>query len=281
MLGRIIQVLSLAAVLSGCEDPLKRAQLLEEPRVIGVRLSGNGDLATLEPDEPATLAVLVATPGGVAEGARLAFQLCEAAPNERGVPSCAGEPLVEGTGAPDGSPIPFMVPAEAMPGAMLALLGVVCVTGEPELAPDPFDWSCDDGSEPLRLSFDGHMGDDDFVNANPELSDLQILIGDESLPIDTPIDCDGETPTIAREQAHQIEVTLGDAAREPGELLQLSHFASAGTLERHYSFVEPAQAMTTSLSFTPPSDAGFVHQYLVVRDGRGGVSWASFGFCLP
>ena len=33
-------IVALLALLAGCEDPLKVAQLLEEPRILGVRLVG-------------------------------------------------------------------------------------------------------------------------------------------------------------------------------------------------------------------------------------------------
>ncbi|HKY38238.1 MAG TPA: hypothetical protein VJN18_19985 [Polyangiaceae bacterium] len=276
-------------LLVGCEDPLKPAQVLEETRVLGVRLAAPGDRASLDPGQTTELEVLLAGPDGMPAGARLAFELCESAEAERGVPFCASPALAGGSVDLDGSAVAIDVPASVTPGAALVLLGAVCLGSEPQLAESPMDWGCSDGAELLRFSFDPRVTSDDFVNLNPDLSELSVTAGGVALPLDAttrPPACDAETPVLDAEQARHFELSLGEAAREPAsgstpsESLQLSHFASAGVWERHYSFVEPGQALATSLGFTAPSGGGPVKQYLVVRDGRGGVSWASFSFCV-
>lgn len=276
-------------MLSACEDPLKEAQRLQEPRVLGVRLSSGDDRAELSPEAPAQLEFLLAGPAGPVAEARVAYALCVAADTERGVPRCSREPFASGSAELDGGAIAFDAPAGIAAGTRLALLGVICLRSEPELASSPLDWRCSDGGEPLRLSFDARMAGEELANRNPDLSALSIRVGGVAIPPEaagvTP-GCGAGATTLDRQQASSIEVELGELAREPargafaGESLQLSHFASDGRLQRHYSFIAPGEAPATALRFEPPSNGGPLKQYLVVRDDRGGVSWASFSFCV-
>ncbi|HYJ08788.1 MAG TPA: hypothetical protein VEX18_07255 [Polyangiaceae bacterium] len=269
-----------ALLLIGCEDPLKAAQVLEEPRILGVRLVAAGDQSSLEPGQDAELEVLLAGPEGMLS-ARLAYQLCEAAESERGVPYCAGTAFTEATVDLDGTPIPLAVPSEVEPGARLAVLGVACLDAEPELAPDPIDWSCSDGQAGLRFSFDARSSSPDVVNLNPDLSQVSLSISGVAVQPTTgrPANCDGGNSIVAADAMHQVSFELGEGAREAGESLQLSHFSSRGHFERHYSFVAPEKQPEARLSWRAPHAGTTLQQYLVVRDGRGGVSWLSFSLC--
>lgn len=267
-------------LLLGCEDPLKDAQVLEEPRILGVRLAAAGDQSSLEPGQDASLEVLLAGPEGLL-AARLAYQLCEAAESERGVPYCAGAVLAEATVALDGSPIALMVPADIAPDARLAVLGTACLAAEPRLAADPLDWSCSDGQPGLRFSFDARVSSPDSVNLNPDLSRVSLSISGVAVPPGTgqAATCDGDNSIVAADAVHQVAFELGEGAREAGESLQISHFSSRGRFERHYSFVAPEQQPEVRLSWSAPSASTTLQQYLVARDGRGGVSWLSFNLC--
>ncbi len=269
-----------AIVLAGCEDPLKDAQALEEPRILGVRLAAAGDHSSLEPGQDAELEVLLTGPEG-SLAARLAYQLCEAAESERGVPYCAGNALVEAVVDLDGTPITLAVPAELKPAVRLAVLGIACVSADPRLAPDPLDWRCSDGQPGLRFSFDGRSRSPDTINLNPDLSQVSLSVSGVAVPADTrqAPDCDDETPIVAADVAHEVAFELGEIAREARESLQLSHFSTRGRFERHYSFVAAEQAPAARLSWRAPSAGTALQQYLVVRDGRGGVSWLSFSLC--
>lgn len=271
------------ALLGACEDPLKQAQLLEEPRVLGVRVATRGDYASLLPGEPASLQVLLAGPDGGVSG-RLAYRLCEAADSVRGVPYCAAAPFVEDSVDLDGAAFEAPLPDALEPDARLALLGAVCLTGEPELTDDAAASRCSDGTEPLRFSFDARVGGDDFANLNPELSALQVLVGDVPVPLDAvgaPATCDAAAPSVDAGAAHGIVLELGDGARDDdAESLQLSHFATAGEYARTFSFVEPGKALRARVEWQPPAAETPVKHYVVVRDGRGGVSWATFSLCV-
>ena len=144
------------------------------------------------------------------------------------------------------------------------------------------DSDCTGGAEALRFSFDAWTTAADFVNQNPDLSELRVVVDGTAIPLDeldAPPSCDSDAPEVAAEVSHHVELVLGAGAREPGESLQLSHFSTSGLFERHYSFVEPDEAPETSLEWDAPSAGTAVKQYLVLRDGRGGVSFASFSVC--
>jgi hypothetical protein len=272
-----------------CEDPLKDAQRLEEPRVIGVRVSTESGYASLEAGTPAAVEVLLAGPEGPLD-ARLAFELCEAADSDRGVPYCARTAFVTRTVETLREPIVVDVPAEVPFGARLALLGVACPSGEPALAGTPLEWHCGGDGTPLRLSFDASVRTQRFTHRNPDLSELLLGIGGVPVPLDDPHAapaCDGRTPEVPAATRHHVVWHVGAAAREPGdgsetfrdESLQLSHFSSAGRFERSLSFIDEVEEPVVSLDWDAPEAGVPVKLYLVVRDGRGGVSWVSASVC--
>jgi hypothetical protein len=168
-----------------------------------------------------------------------------------------------------------------MPGTRLALLGAACVRGEPALADSPLDDHCSGDEAPLRFSFDAWTLDDapDF---NPDLSGLAVTLGGESIELSAAGDapaCDGATPTLGAGQKHALEIELGAAALT-GKELQLSHFSTQGELERQFSFVTEKQGPHVALTWQAPQAVGPLKQYLVVRDGSGGVSWATWNVCV-
>jgi hypothetical protein len=282
-----ISVFSL--LVSACEDPLKDAQRLEEARVLGVRVSSEAGNAWLEVGTSAAFEVLLAGPRGPLD-ARFAFELCEAAKSDRGVPYCAREAFAAHTVETLREPFVVDVPADVSLGARLALLGVVCPAGEPTLSNEPLEWSCAGDGPPLRLSFDASVRTAGFTHRNPDLSELVLTIGGTRVALDdvnaAPV-CDGATPDVAAATRHQVAWHVGEPAREPGdgsevhrdEALQLSHFSTAGSFERSLSFIDYAEEPSVSLDWEAPEAGVPVKLYLVVRDGRGGVSWVSASVC--
>jgi hypothetical protein len=267
--------------LLACEDPLKPAQRIDEPRVLGVRLTSASGAAGLTPGEPGQIEVLLAGPEGPVS-ASVAYRVCSAVETQRGVPTCAEPALAEGLIAPPMSSGDFDVPESLEPGTALAVLGVACRSGEPLLEQAPLDWRCSDGSEPRRFSFDASVNSD-AANLPPDLAGLSVAIADQGVTLaeaSDPPACDAGAPTVAAGIAHSLELQLGDAAREPGEALQVSHFATAGKLERQFSFVSAEQPPGVAVTWTAPAEAGAVKQYVVVRDGRGGLSWATWNLCV-
>lgn len=273
--------LLMLAAPPGCEDPLKPAELVEEPRVLGVRVGADGDRASLDVGQSAAFDVLVAGPDG-ALNARLAYALCEAAPTDRGVPSCEREAFAAAAVDLDGTPLAIDVPADLPEGARLALLGVACLQGEPALAAEPLDWRCDGGEQPLRLSFDAWTTSAEFANQNPDLSSATVTLAGVEVPrgdVRAPASCEPGAFEVAAGATHGVEITLGAGAAEPGEALQISHFSTRGLLERQFSFVSAGGEARVSLGWEAPGVEVAANHYVVVRDGRGGVSWLGFGVC--
>lgn len=274
--------------LWSCADPLKEAQTLEEPRVLGVRVATATEQASPQAGESAAFEVLLAGPEGTLD-ARLAYQWCAAESSTRGVPFCAAPAFSEATVDLNGAAIPVALPSDLAGGAQLALLAVACLTSEPQLTGAPLAWSCAGPDRPLRFSFDLRLSDASFTNQNPDLSALTVSVDGQDLPLDelrARASCDAAAPVLAAGTVHQLTVALGANAREPldfeqaaGEPLQLSHFSTGGSFERQYSFIEGAQQSQATLSWRAPAADTAVKQYLVVRDGRGGVTWASWSFC--
>lgn len=269
-------------LLTACEDPLAPAQRLDEPRVLGVRVTASDGSATPEPGSAAEFEVLIAGPEGAVD-ARFGYELCEPEDSQRGVPFCASRAFAEGT-ANAGAPVAFEVPAGA---ESLLLLGVACAEGEPALSADPLDWECSGRSTPLGVSFTALTAASDRTNDNPDLSAMRVSIDGDDVPVEeTAIDaaCDEGVVEAARGERHSLELVVGARARETEggatETLQLSHFASEGLYERQWSFVDPDAGTRSRLDWDAPEKTGPVKHYLVVRDDRGGMSWTSFSLCV-
>jgi hypothetical protein len=90
--------------------------------------------------------------------------------------------------------------------------------------------------------------------------------------------CDGDSVEIEANASQDVRITLSDRAREGEEWLQVSHFATRGDYERQFSIVEPSEAPKTELEWKT-TEAGASKHYLVVRDGAGGVSFATWNVC--
>jgi hypothetical protein len=276
----LLPLLSLL-LTSGCEDPLKHGQRLEEARVLGARVVSETGEASLTPGAEATIEVLAAGPEGPID-ARLAFEFCEAAASDRGVPYCARPAFADGVVDTLSVPIAVNVPDDVPAGARLAFLGVACETGHPMLEGAPLVWSCSTDREPLRFSFDAYMRTPSLGHHNPDLSGLRFEIGGVEIPLDdprSPPSCAEAVPSVPARTAQRVRWHLGESAREIGESLQVSHFSTAGHFERQLSFVDEIEEPAGWLSWETPAADVPAKLYLVVRDGRGGVSWETASVC--
>jgi hypothetical protein len=273
----------------GCEEPLKNAQRLEAPRVLGVRVATGSDQSSLERGQSARFDVLLAGEQGPLT-AQVAYTLCTTANSVRGVPYCGQDALAAGSVDLATDTIAVDLPESLRPGAVLAFLGVACPAGVPRQNGAPLSWSCRGGGPPLRFSFDVWARSDALTNYNPDLSELKVNVGGVDVPLDAlgaPPSCADGATQIAAGETHDVELMLGAASRERvkqaddtvNEALQLSHFSTRGLFERQFSFVTERQGPEVNLSWRAPARRYPVKQYLVVRDGRGGVSWASWSFC--
>ncbi len=286
---RLLAACSLLSVAS-CEDPLKDPQRIEEPRLLGVRVATVDDAATVVPGQSFDVEVLVASPDGPL-GALLSYRFCVAEDTDRGVPSCAEEPFSEGTIELADGPVVLDAPPSLEDGAHLVLLGVACPESEPVFGDAPLEWTCSGGEIPLTFSFDVFAAATEKANFNPDLSELTVSIAGNEIPLDAPevaASCAGDAPEVPVDETAEVLFALGEDAREFAdgsserslEGLQISHFSTGGGYERQYSFVDPTDASEVRLKWDAPSETGAVKHYVVVRDQRGGVSWATFSLCV-
>lgn len=273
-------LLGLALTTLACEDALEPAQRIDQPRMLGVRVSTERGEASLVAGEAASLEFLLAGPDGP-QPARIAYRFCEAASSERGVPYCEQEPWAEGVADVADGPVALDVPAALGPGVRLALLGVACVEGEPTLAETALDYGCSGETDPLRFSFDAWTLED-APQLNPDLTGLVVTLADQSVELsgaDVTATCDEVVPVLAAARSHTLTIELGASAITTNEL-QISLFSTRGKLERQFSFVAVEQEPRVVLTWQAPPEAGPVKQYLVARDGVGGVSWATWNVCV-
>lgn len=271
--------------LPSCGDPIKFAQDLDEARVLGVRVEGERGFASAQPGEELSVALLVAGPDGPLM-TEVAIVVCEAADSARGVPFCEGEEYARQTTDEDAAlELSLDVPKQAKNEQRLAVLGVACERGTPEIAADPLDFSCtEDEARPLRFSFDAQVLNAP-ENKNPDLSRMLVSFDGEEVELEAisqQPDC-AEAIEVSAEGVYQVEMNLGEEARqqELTETLQLSHFSTAGRYERHFSVLYPEpEPSETVLEWEASSEPGPVKHYLVVRDDGGGVSWTSWSVCV-
>lgn len=265
-----------------CGDPLKDAQIIEEPRTLAVQIEAEGGSARPGAGEEATARIVFAGTEGPQE-VNLAYRICEAADSARGVPYCKGPIYEEGTldSVESLAEIAFVVPAAAAAGTRFAVLGVACPTDNPSLAEDPNDWSCDGPEAPLAFSFDAWVGGEG-PNENPDFSDLMIEVEGQVALAETPSEapsCANGTPQVSAGEKVKVGIDYGSLVREDGEWLQVSHFSTSGQYERQFTILEPEEELTTEIEWEAGS-AGASKHYLVVRDGLGGVSFATFSVCV-
>ena len=264
----------------GCGDPLKEAQLIEEPRVLGVRLDGENGSSQVAPGEQMEVTLLLAGPEGPVD-AEVAFRVCVGKGTERGVPECSEAPFLEGSAPVSAFPISAELPEEVALGARILVLGVACVGSVPSLAAEPLDWGCSDDDPPLRFSLDSTVASQSEQNENPDLSEVTVELSGAALPledVDTAPSCEQDVESVAANQIHEVRVELGPGAAEAGEQLQASLFSTSGHWERQFSFLDPGQT-SFSMEFEAAAREKASKQYLVIRDSRGGVSWVSWSFC--
>lgn len=283
MKGRDVAWIGAALIpaIFGCADPLTPAQRIDTPRVLGVRLVSARGFASLDPAQAATADILLAGPDGPVD-ARVAYRVCEATVSQRGVPGCAHAPFAEDSSQTSDTKWSFDVPATLRPATPLALLGVACPRGEPTLAEEPLAWGCSDDDVALRFTFDAHVSAAEPKN-NPELSALSLRLAGEPLRLsdaNTAPTCVDETPSVPTSAKVSFELTWTGPAQDSPSNWQLSHFSTRGEFERQYSFVSPESPSSIALDWSTPGDAGPVKQYLVARDGQGGVSWISWDVCV-
>lgn len=274
---------ALAALGSvACGDPLKEAQIIEEPRTLAVQIAAESGSATPGAGEQAIARMVFAGPEGPEE-VNLAYRICEAADSARGVPYCAGPIYEEGTldGVDSLAEVAFVVPEGSTEGTRFAVLGVACPSSAPNLTDDPDDWSCEGLERPLSFSFDAWTRGDE-PNHNPDFSELVVEVDGEVVEkqdVDAAPTCADGVVRVSAGKKAKVTLDYGPLAREGEEWLQVSHFATGGEYERQFTIIEPDEKLSTDIEWKAGS-AGPVKHYIVARDGLGGVGFATFSVCV-
>jgi hypothetical protein len=287
--------LSLVALaLLGCDDPLAYPQDIDRLRVLGARVSVEGDpsRAWPEPGEALSLEWLVVDPEPEPE-LGWHFEACPSLAKSRGTPECSGGVFASAAAATLSTAPPrfdFALPAE--PGERVLVRGLVCQGALPQSLND----SCPGQLE--RVLFDVMVGGPERQNANPTLADASLLLDGQPWPAATPSELaqascapgDLSAPSGAK---LGLTVQLDESDREPlddpsglsppREPLLVSHFATHGRLSRPLSVIEgSASKLSASVPWRAPtgSSGERVRFYFVVRDGRGGADWSARTLCL-
>ena len=275
MSARAALALLFALCAIGCDElNLPKSWALAYPRVLGMRSEVVGDetRATPEPGEQVRVRVLIASNGEL--------------------PSCTGKPFeqVLGMQGQNGElTLELDLPDEdALEGfAHVLVAGAACIDSELTLADDGSTPECEGSDEPA-LTWSGTIAlarDDDEHNANPELPDDAIAFDDDTWTASGSADEEPALRVKADGKLHVVRVRLQDSGRErvdgAREELLLTHFSSAGALQRRFSVLEASDPNDKILSvewrspkplpdMTLPAEAKLV---FVLRDQRGGVAF--------
>ena len=292
---------------TGCGDPLKRPELIEETRVIGARAGVVGDEAEARPDPGQSVRVtwLVAYPG---EPAPLSWAMwaCPAIPVSYGTPQCADVPLVlEERDEPVTAPVElvFDVPdADSTSYDEIAVSGVMCTRGAPRLGDSLAASGCDDPAAAVhRVTFPVTIARNGDHNRNPSLD--QAVHSLDADPWPAPAggtgvagDCANapDLPVVEPGSHHVLRLEIDDSEREAlhsdqafspsREELQISHFATDGALARPYSGIAADEPNRVEVGWVAPEEVGtggtIVRFYFVARDLRGGVGWTVRAVCV-
>jgi hypothetical protein len=292
------------SLLHACDDPLKRAQDLDEPRVLGARAQVLGDEARAEPRTLETLQVeFVAGAPDPLQPFGWAFEVCWARPTSFGVGECERVPFAsfasDATSPAPRAQLGFVVPARpgGEPQATLLIRGAFCPTSSVFLQDFPQGVRCADPTAaplPTELRV---LTNPDVPNHNPMLG--RVYLDGQEWPALSPAaaaDCASANTlkVLSGSGEHELRISPPDSAREAiaaatarpatRESLLISHFSTLGKLSRRYSALTPDEpnrdlrvAWETPAEVSGPTLARF---FVFVRDLRGGADFSEFALCV-
>jgi len=275
--------------IAACAPELgERESHVQSARVLAVR----ADPPEAAPGEDVTFTALVASPGGTL-GASLAWAYCTApksiAENEIVSSACLGDDATVGAG--DGASARAPVPSDA------------CARFGPDVPPGGFRPRDPDATggyyQPMRATFAGaptfalerlacnlaNAPSDiatDFGmrykrNANPRLAPIGATLNGAALAFDA-VPAGARVVLRAAWNDPEAYVTFDLASQtlvDRREAMRVAWFATDGTFDTDKTGrAEDDPATTSDNGWTAPS-SGTVHVWIVLRDSRGGVDWAS------
>lgn len=286
-------------VLGACDATDSRGWLVDRTRLLGARTEADGDptRASVAVGEHANVTWLVASPTP-AVALSYAWAACAPPSSDLPTPRCEGAVLASGSGSAGTTGlvgVGLVVPQTA--GTDLFMLGAFCSDGSapPVLDLVHFTATCANGTALLGTTSLAIGG----TNHNPPIDDGDVLLDDQPLPpsmvgpVDAPCTGAPEAPVVlASGGDRQLRFRFHDEQRELAdngvrESLVASHVVSAGVLDRQYSALDPNEAApkTVKIPWTPPvasdvPDVGrIIELFFVLRDGRGGTTFARRTLC--
>lgn len=291
-------LLGLLALLGACDETDSKGWLVDRARLLGALAEATTEptRAALVVGEQASVTWLVASPTPLG-AISYAWAACAPPAGSQPTPRCEGTVLASGTGTASAFGLvgaPLTVPGVA--GDEVYLLGAFCPNGSapPILDAAAFQATCAEGTAllgttTLRLGGGNH---------NPPIGEGDVLLDGVAIPPATigPVDatCAGEPGApivLADGREHQLGFQFRDEQRETDaagkrEALVVTHVISTGELDRQYSALDPDAAPgVVTVTWTAPTggvpEAGrIIETFFVLRDGRGGTTFARRTLCV-
>lgn len=259
-----IALLGLALCVAGCAPPLPDRAVVDDLRVLGVR----AEPPEAAPGATVTFDALVADPKGEGRALSWVWAICN--PGDGGVGSC-GDPanvLALGTGMTatwtvPGDALAGLDPQSALAGLdFYVVLGVEVADFEDPSVETPHDVAF----KRVRISING------APNENPVLTDF--TVGGLSAP-GAPIVVAPETEVelVARPSSGSQEAYFQPGGEQAIEEARYTWLVTSGSVGDAVSFGETDGVGRTRWRLPEGEESATV--WVVLRDGRGGTSWAS------
>ncbi|HET9953714.1 MAG TPA: hypothetical protein VFQ61_04405 [Polyangiaceae bacterium] len=292
-------VLGISCLSFGCDDPIERAQDITRSRVLAARSEASQEpsRATPRPGEAVSVRWLVASPDPQPRiGA--GFSACMGADWNSGTGDCLEAPFaLANRSEVEGSELEFTFELpetwDAVAHPRIHLEGTFCAGSEATES-----GACTGGQTGLRAVFDLNLETPEFTNQNPAFEEPAILLdGAPWLAAPEPFDCGSAlVPQLAADATiHELEIRIDAGSREPvspvlaedptRESILVSHFASAGSLDRPFSRLSWSEENTGvrvpwSAPATVEAPGTRAHFWIVLRDERGGTAYIERSVCL-
>ncbi|WP_394823652.1 hypothetical protein [Pendulispora albinea] len=268
---RVFATLFLAGLCAtACNDDFSQGWRIDKTRVLGARAVVDADPTRSSPAAGESFHVdwFVVSPGGpLTTNWRLTA--CRRADVLRGV-QCEGPSLTEVSGTSNAPSIGLTAPQSDT--------GYLLVSGD-------IDKTNVEYSVMLQTEKNG-------TNRNPRIESTDVRLRDITLTAEDGA-CDSLPQFLADGAKFNLELTVHDRDREPieggRETMTLSHFTTAGKLERLYSALDGAAAAGDGVlsvpweikrDINPPAAGLVVRFYFGLRDSRAGMDFATRAICV-
>lgn len=264
MARRAASFVVLAVLGAGCAQPLPDRAVVDDLRVLGVR----AEPPEARPGTTVSFDALVADPTGEGRSLSRVWAICN--PGDGGIGSC-GDPanvLALGTGLTatwtvPGDALEGLDPPSALAGRDVYVVLGVEVAGVDDLSVEvPHDVAF----KRVRVSTNG------APNANPVLAELTVG-GSAAQEAPLSVASAVELELVARPSSGSQESYFLPGGTQAVEEARYTWLVTAGSVGDAVSYGETDGVGRTRWRL--PEGAAAATMWVVLRDGRGGTSWAS------